>query len=242
MLTIGRLAATAGVSVRTVRHYHQVGLLAEPERDASGYRRYSAQAAVDLIRIRTLAEAGVPLGRIEALLRAEPGEFAAAVAEIDAELVRKVRQLNAHRRRIAALESGERLVLPPGVVGVLERMRGLGIGERRVRMERDAWILLQAMEPGALPGRVRDKHAELDDPETVRLFSATDTAAEWDANDPRLDQLIDDLDVWQRKYRPNSGDSALIAAGIAEASPAWRHVIATLAHRARQRRPGAAKS
>ncbi len=39
MLTIGQLAAYAGVTVRAVRHYHQVGLLPEPERDASGYRR-----------------------------------------------------------------------------------------------------------------------------------------------------------------------------------------------------------
>ncbi|WP_280451185.1 MerR family transcriptional regulator, partial [Nocardia cyriacigeorgica] len=30
MLTIGQLAATAGVTVRTVRHYHHVGLLPEP--------------------------------------------------------------------------------------------------------------------------------------------------------------------------------------------------------------------
>ena len=38
MLTIGQLAAYVGVTVRAVRHYHQVGLLPEPERDASGYR------------------------------------------------------------------------------------------------------------------------------------------------------------------------------------------------------------
>ncbi|EMD30237.1 MerR family transcriptional regulator [Amycolatopsis azurea] len=72
--------ATAGVTVRTVRHYHHVGLLAEPGRDASGYRRYSAQAAVDLIRIRTLADAGVPLARVDTLLHARPAEFAAAIA------------------------------------------------------------------------------------------------------------------------------------------------------------------
>ncbi|WP_344167895.1 MerR family transcriptional regulator [Kribbella lupini] len=38
MLTISRLAAYAGVTVRAVRHYHQIGLLPEPERDHSGYR------------------------------------------------------------------------------------------------------------------------------------------------------------------------------------------------------------
>lgn len=39
MLTTGQLAAYTGVTVRAVRHYHQRGLLAEPARDASGYRR-----------------------------------------------------------------------------------------------------------------------------------------------------------------------------------------------------------
>jgi DNA-binding transcriptional MerR regulator len=70
MLTISQLAGYAGVTVRAVRHYHQVGLLPEPERDASGYRTYDARAVVRLIRIRTLAEAGVPLGRVQELLEA----------------------------------------------------------------------------------------------------------------------------------------------------------------------------
>src|SRR4051812_34049641 len=126
VLTIGQLAATAGVTVRTVRHYHHVGLLPEPERDASGYRRYSAQAAVDLIRIRTLAEAGVPLARIDALLHAQPAEFASAITDIDAELQRKIDQLTEYRRRIAELAGGESLVLPPEVVAILNRLRGLG--------------------------------------------------------------------------------------------------------------------
>ena len=42
MLTIGELASYAGVTVRAVRHYHAKGLLPEPERDHSGYRRYGA--------------------------------------------------------------------------------------------------------------------------------------------------------------------------------------------------------
>lgn len=40
-LTIGKLAEAAGVSVETVRFYQRSGLLAEPERPASGYREYS---------------------------------------------------------------------------------------------------------------------------------------------------------------------------------------------------------
>jgi DNA-binding transcriptional MerR regulator len=36
-------------------HYHQRGLLEEPPRDSSGYRRYSAQHAIDLAGVSGLA-------------------------------------------------------------------------------------------------------------------------------------------------------------------------------------------
>ncbi|WP_432001512.1 MerR family transcriptional regulator [Streptomyces sioyaensis] len=239
MLTIGRLAATAGVTVRTVRHYHHIGLLPEPDRDASGYRRYSAQAAVDLIRIRTLADAGVPLARIDALLHAQPAEFAAAVTEIDAALQRKIDQLTAYRHRIAELAGGERLVLPPEVVALLDRMRSLGISELRIRLERDAWILMQALDPHAMPQRIRDKHAALDDSETTRLYLACDRSVGWDPHDPRLDRLIDDLDAWEIAHERDSnrgGSLPLISSRISEASPAWQRILDALAHRAEQRR------
>ncbi|CCH32172.1 MerR family transcriptional regulator [Actinosynnema sp. NPDC047251] len=239
MLTIGQLAATAGVTVRAVRHYHHVGLLPEPERDDSGYRRYSAQAAVDLIRIRTLADAGVPLARIDALLHARPAEFAAAITDIDLELRRKIDQLTEYRRRIARLDGGESLVLPAEVVAVLDRMRGLGISERRVLLERDSWILLQALDPRALPQRVRDKNAALDDPETTRLYLACDEAVDWDPHDPRLDRLIDALDAWEVRHeragdRPES--RKLVVSRISEDSPAWQRIVDTLVHRAQRRR------
>lgn len=237
MLTIGQLAATAGVTVRTVRHYHQVGLLPAPERDASGYRRYGAQAAVDLIRIRTLADAGVPLARIDAVLHAQPAEFAAAISDIDGELRRRIDQLTEHRRRIAALAGGERLVLPPEVVAVLDRMRGLGVSERTVGLERDARILVQIQDPSATPQWVRDKNARFDDPEKTRLYLACDQVVDRDPHDPRVDRLIDELDAWQIAH---TGDLSrpelpLLDSLIAEAAPAWQRILAVLTHRARQR-------
>ncbi|MEV6561453.1 MerR family transcriptional regulator [Nocardia sp. NPDC051756] len=238
MLTISQLAATAGVTVRTVRHYHHVGLLPEPERDASGYRRYSAQMAVDLIRIRTLADAGVPLARIDALLHAQPTEFASAIIDIDAELQNKINQLIEYRRRIGELDSGEKLVLPAAVVAILNRMRGLGISEQRVLLERDSWILMQALDPGAMPQRIREKNAGLDDPETTRLYIACDQSVDWDPNDPRLDQLIDDLDAWEIAHERGAGQPGLlklVVSRISDASPAWQRIVDALTHRAKQR-------
>ncbi|HEX5120850.1 MAG TPA: MerR family transcriptional regulator [Pseudonocardiaceae bacterium] len=243
MLTISQLAASAGVTVRTVRHYHHMGLLPEPERDASGYRRYSAQAAVDLIRIRTLADAGVPLARIDALLHAQPTEFAAAITDIDIDLQRKIDQLAEHRRRIAELASGERLVLPPEVVAILDRMRAIGVSERTVRLERDARILIQALDPNATAQWIQDKNASFADPDRTRLYLACDQAVDWDPHDPRVDRLIDDLDAWELEHEGDlsqPGSMTLVSSLVTEASPAWQRILDVLAHRAQRRRTAAA--
>src|SRR5690348_9969621 len=142
MLTISQLAEYAGVTVRAVRHYHAKGLLPEPERDQSGYRRYDAAAVVQLIRIRTLADAGVPLSRVGELLTASAAEFATAVDDIDRRLAAEIRERQTHRVRIKQLAAGDSLALPPEAVAYLDRLRRLDIPERAIELERDAWILV----------------------------------------------------------------------------------------------------
>lgn len=192
MLTIGQMASYAGVTVRAVRFYHQKGLLPEPERDASGYRRYDAAAVVELIRIRTLAEAGVPLSRVRELLAADPDEFAVAVEEIDLRLQAEIRERRRHRKRIAQLAAGDSLALPPEAVAYLDRMRALGFPERMVDAERDAWILVAAQLPKSMPVYMASKRAQLEDPTLLKLYRDIGTAAfEWDRDDPRLPALAD---------------------------------------------------
>jgi DNA-binding transcriptional MerR regulator len=178
MLTIGQLASYAGVTIRAVRHYHQIGLLPEPERDASGYRTYDAVAVVRLIRIRTLAQAGVPLARVRELLDADPETFAAATAEIDRQLRAQIRTLQEHRRRIAQLGSGDSLALPMEVVDYLDRLRATGAPEAIIEPERDAWILMAARYPEELPTLMADKVAQLANPKIVRLYQLIGRIAE----------------------------------------------------------------
>jgi len=178
MLTIGQLASHAGVTIRAVRHYHQIGLLPEPQRDASGYRTYDAVAVVRLIRIRTLAEAGVPLARVWELLDADPQTFAAATTEIDRQLRAQIRALQEHRRRIAQLSSGDSLALPQEVVDYLNRLRAIGTPDAYIDLERDAWILMAARFPEAIPAIMADKVAQLADPNVVRLYQLIGRIAE----------------------------------------------------------------
>jgi len=193
MLTIGQLAAYAGVTVRAVRHYHAKGLLPEPERDHSGYRRYDAHAVVELIKIRTLADAGVPLARVSELLEADEEEFTAAVADIDRRLRAEIREKQRHRERVAKLAAGDSLALPPEAVAYLDRMRALGFPELLVGGERDSWILVAAQLPEQMPFYMTMKQQQLDDPATVRLYRDLADAITWEADDPRLEGLRDQL-------------------------------------------------
>lgn len=181
MLTISQLAAYAGVTVRAVRHYHTKGLIPEPERDHSGYRRYDATAVVELIKIRTLADAGVPLARVKELLQADDEQFAAAVEDIDRRLRAEIRERQGHRRRIAQLVAGDSLVLPVEVVAYLDLLRQRGATEDMIAPERDAWILMAARWPDQIPAIMSEKIAQLEDRRVARLYELFgQIAAEWD--------------------------------------------------------------
>ena len=193
MLTIGQLAAYTGVTVRAVRHYHAKGLLPEPDRDHSGYRRYDAAAVVELIRIRTLADAGVPLSRVRQLLAADDTEFAAAVEDIDQRLRAEIRERQQHRERIAQLAAGDSLALPPEAVAYLNRLRQLDLPKRAVELERDAWILVAAQLPEQMPTLMALKHAQIETPAVTAMYLDLVEVADWESDDPRLPAFADRL-------------------------------------------------
>ena len=106
-LTIGKLAAAAGVSVETVRFYQRRGLLPRPERAGSGFREYSGadQARLDFIRRAgrlgfTLSEVSDLLGPAEA--RSSEEILRAAEAKITA-IEAQIRELTSLRCRLRRL-------------------------------------------------------------------------------------------------------------------------------------------
>lgn len=191
MLTIGQLASYAGVTVRAVRHYHQVGLLPEPERDHSGYRRYGALAVVELTKIRTLADAGVPLSKVAELLEADEATFAGAVKRIDRSLRDEIKRVQTNRKQIAQLAAGDSLVVPPEVVAYLDRLRELGVSERMVEAERDGWILVAARWPDRIGEWMPEKFAQLENPQLVRLYRLLGDALETESDDSHLEEAAD---------------------------------------------------
>lgn len=115
------VAKLAGVSVRTLRHYHSLGLLPEPPRSDNGYRDYTAADVARVLRIKRLASLGFPLARIGSVLeemdapKADPNTGStttgtapspmSALEELDCELALEIERLQEQRRTIAALRA-----------------------------------------------------------------------------------------------------------------------------------------
>ncbi|MFC9255493.1 MerR family transcriptional regulator [Amycolatopsis thailandensis] len=111
------LADLAGTTLKTVRYYHRIGLLDEPERGANGYKRYRVTHLIRLLRIRRLVDLGVPLSDIEAMEESD-GNAERTLRALDAELKASIERQERMREELALILDRRSLVdLPPGFDG-----------------------------------------------------------------------------------------------------------------------------
>jgi MerR family transcriptional regulator, thiopeptide resistance regulator len=99
--TVGELARLAHVSVRTLHHYDEIGLLAPSARTAAGYRVYDAADVERLRQILYYRALDFRLDEIAAML-ADPGVTADDHLRRQHRLV--LAQLDRHRDLLVALE------------------------------------------------------------------------------------------------------------------------------------------
>ncbi|QCB94017.1 MerR family transcriptional regulator [Cellulomonas shaoxiangyii] len=115
------LAHLAGTTVNTIRHYHRIGLLDEPDRRYNGYKKYGVPHLVRLLQIRRLVELGVPLSEVDGV--AESTSAADRLLEVDADLAARVERLQHARAEIAAiLSNGAPADVPAGFASVAEHL------------------------------------------------------------------------------------------------------------------------
>ncbi|GGN01881.1 MerR family transcriptional regulator [Lentzea pudingi] len=222
------LAELAGVTVRTLRHYHRIGLLPEPPRSAGGYRRYDVGHLVRLLRITRLTALGLPLSALPAVLD-DPAAAEELLDELDRQAAADVERLTARRAAIAALR---RSGAPPDLGPELSRWRSTAAGrmpEDMARYEHEQLVLaghllgeegaagLAALfgEPAAFaslttrfyalgPGTPDDEVTSLVDELAAHLEPLLARAAELPVLDPRASALMDELS--EQTLRPVQHD------------------------------------
>lgn len=99
---IGDLAKRTGVSVRTLHHYDQIGLLSPSHRTEAGHRLYGREEVVRLQQVVSLRQMGFALEDIRRFL-GQPGASARRV--IDMQLARLREQIGRQQRLCRMLES-----------------------------------------------------------------------------------------------------------------------------------------
>ncbi|MER5747260.1 MerR family transcriptional regulator [Streptomyces sp. NPDC002225] len=188
-VTIGQAAEFVGVTVKTVRHYHKLGLVKEPERDGSGYRRYGSAELLRLVQARTLAAAGVPLAEVGELLDADADRFAAALTDVERQLTEKIDELTARRDTLSRLADGDRALLPERAVALLERMSDLGFDEEEAAAAREGLVLARALVPEGFDEHLARVERALGNAAFVELSKRAAESVGWAPDDPRVEEV-----------------------------------------------------
>ncbi|MFD6998157.1 MerR family transcriptional regulator [Streptomyces mirabilis] len=200
-MRIAELAVTVGVTTRTVRHYHHLGLLPEPERRPNGYRDYTLRHAVVLARIRRLTELGLGLAEVRDVLADDAGrDLAEVLEELDADLARQEAAIRERRDRLRALLDRDGNLPAEGPVSpeLAALLTGMAHGPESPMAARDREVLalidtvaspesrkrLMAALGSAFetPAAVARAH------EVYALLDALADADPYDADDPRVDE------------------------------------------------------
>jgi DNA-binding transcriptional MerR regulator len=130
-LQIGEVARLLGITTKAVRHYHKLGLLAEPPRSEGGYRLYNGSDLLRLQRIRRLQGLGLALKQIKQILGGTNEELSVrqVLEALRAELAAQIEVLEARRERIDRLLAEETLPdleqpfdLPPSLARLQEQL------------------------------------------------------------------------------------------------------------------------
>lgn len=106
---VGELAQATGLSVRTLHHYDEIGLLAPSGRTASGHRQYDAADVRRLHRVLALRAFGLPLAEVGQVLDSDLSDVR--------ELIRA--QLEVVEEQVAAATEVQRKLV--GVLTGLEK-------------------------------------------------------------------------------------------------------------------------
>lgn len=172
MWSTSQLADLAGTTLRTIRHYHEVGLLAEPERKPNGYKSYGVPHLVRVLRIRRLTDLGLSLIQIADLGDGDehPRE---ALRELDAELAAQINRLQRVRAELALVLSEETPTDLPLGIGAMIVDADLSPQDRSF-----AVVLAQLLSPEALARYAGTLKGYSKDPAIVEFDSLPEDADE----------------------------------------------------------------
>lgn len=148
------LADLTGVTLRSIRHWHDIGLLPEPGRRSNGYKEYTAHHLALALRINRLAGLGFPLSTVASMLDSEE-EGRASLQGLRDEVDGRIADLVRLRGEIDELiRRGVSPDLSPEALGAFEAMggdpssRNIAIVLSHMMPREDIRLLIDALQDG----------------------------------------------------------------------------------------------
>ncbi len=183
-LRIGELAERAGLTVRTLHHYDQIGLVRASERTEAGHRRYSEADVRRLYQVVALRSLGVPLAGIARALEGDGFTLKDAVTAqleaVDAELLHARRLRRRLERILEVLERSD----DPSVSELTQIMEMMTMHETyytpeqlaqlEARREEHRGALASLLDSGVYVQRVDERAATVAEPRRSILVVPVD--------------------------------------------------------------------
>ena len=234
VLKVGELAKRTGLTVRTLHHYDDIGLLSPSERTRAGHRLYGADEVRRLQQIASLRHLGLSLEEVRACLEQPeyslPRVLELQIERIDEQIERQgaLRQLIERLRdRLASTDSVsvEDLTRTIEVTVNFEKhfspdqmsrlsQRRAEVGDARVRAVEDEWTDLfaafgRAMEDGVDPAS----------PEVMALARrAAALIEEFTGGDPGITRSLGSM------YRSEGAENIMQQHGMSVPPGLWEYM------------------
>jgi DNA-binding transcriptional MerR regulator len=209
-LRVGELARRTGLTVRTLHHYDELGILSPRGRSAAGYRLYGEEDVARLLHVLLLRRLGLSLPQVRASLDDPARSLPSALRE----QAERLREQIAHEQRLLvrleSLAAGLEAETTPGGAGrqndMLETLEMLTMFESYFDEEQRAALAARKEELGA--ERIAAVEAEW-----PRLIAAVRDAMERGVH-PGAPELRPLVDRWQELVRQFTGGDPGIASSV----------------------------
>ncbi|HEX5165851.1 MAG TPA: MerR family transcriptional regulator [Thermomicrobiales bacterium] len=185
-MKVGELARRTGLTVRTLHHYDEIGLLSPSTRTEAGHRLYSDADVLRLQQIASLRQFGLPLDEIRELLA---GRDRSALPVIEMHIARVRDQVRLQQRLLGQLDQIAGHLRRNGTAPVDELLRAMEMMtmvNTYYSEEQLEWLRKRREEVGE--DRIREVEAEW--PRLMAEVRA-EMVAGTDPADPKLQPLLD---------------------------------------------------
>jgi DNA-binding transcriptional MerR regulator len=189
MRTVGELASLTGVTVRTLHHYDEIGLLRASERSESGYRLYNRDDLERLQEILIWRQLGFRLDEIQALLADPAHDRPAALRRQRALVEQELGRLEATARALDA---------------------ALAAYEAGTQPEEDT--MFQDFDPMQYEDETRERWGDTEAYQEAARRTAAYGDAEWSEVRAEADELVREFAALMAAGEPTDGDAAQAAA------------------------------